>query len=125
MLVDTGASITILKTEYLRCLPITVSEKVEVVTSSLVSATGDRIPFHGKCIVSFYIDYRHIEHEIWFADIQNEGIIGFVFLAKHRCNISLETFELILVGKHTIPLQSSGSGSNCCRVLIHNNSTEY
>lgn len=45
MLVDTGASITILKTDYLRCLPKTVTEHVKMVTSYLVSATGDRTPF--------------------------------------------------------------------------------
>lgn len=122
MLVDTGASITILKTDYLHCLPRTVTEQLEMVTTYLVSATGDRIPFQGKCKVHFEIDNRHVEHEVWFADIQNEGIIGFDFLSKHRCNISLETFELI-TGKYIILLQTSVSGSNFCRVLIHESTT--
>lgn len=79
---------------------------MEIVSSSLVTATGDRTPFQGKCTVSFQIGNRQVKHDVLFADIQNEGIIGFDFLSKHRCNVSLSNFDLTINGKMSIPLQT-------------------
>ena len=123
MLVDTGATITILRTDFIQSLPKDVSEQLENVNSFLITATGDRTPFAGKCSVCFQIGTQLIDHEVWFADIQNEGIIGFDFMSKHRCNVSLKDFELTVDGKSTIPLQSSVVSSNCCRVMIAENTT--
>lgn len=123
MLVDTGATITILRSDLLNCLPRWLTEQMEMVNSSLVTATGERTPFLGKCKVDFNIDSTEIKHEVLFAGIQNEEILGYDFMAKHKCNICLNDFTLTVEGKCSIPLQSSAVGSNCCRVLIAENTT--
>jgi len=104
-------------------LPKRCTEQLEVVNASLVTATGERSKFLGKCKVPLEMDGVIVHHEVCVADIQNEGILGFDFMSKHKCNICMKDLSLTVLDKGTISLHLSPVGTSCCRVMIAENTT--
>jgi predicted aspartyl protease len=77
MLIDTGASVTILRNDIYDNL--LSKPKSESVRASLVNATGELSPFYGKAYIKLNIGGKPYEHNVLLADIQNEGILGIDF----------------------------------------------
>ncbi|CAG2246060.1 unnamed protein product [Mytilus edulis] len=123
MLVDTGATITILRSDILSHLPNYVTEHLEKVNTNLLMEPGESTPFLGKCKVEFHLYDEPFQHEVWFADILNEGILGFDFLAKYRCDISVKDYNLTMDNTTKIPLFASCMDKSCCRIVIGETTT--
>ncbi|CAG2239908.1 unnamed protein product [Mytilus edulis] len=123
MLVDTGATITILRSDILSHLPNYVTEHLEKVNTNLLMEPGESTPFLGKCKAEFHLYDEPFQHEVWFADILNEGILGFDFLAKYRCDISVKDYNLTMDNTTKIPLFASCMDKSCCRIVIGETTT--
>lgn len=96
---------------------------MEVVNSSLVTATGERSKFLGNCKVPLEMNGVIVHHEVWVTDIKNEDILGFDFMSKHKCNISMKDLSLSIHDKGTISLHLSPIDTGCCRVMIAEGTT--
>ena len=64
-----------------------------------------------------------VHHDVWVTDIKNEDILGFDFMSKHKCNISMKDLSLSIHDKGTISLHLSPIGTSCCRVMIAEGTT--
>ena len=65
----------------------------------LVTATGESSPFLGKAEVEITLGSQRLSHNVLFADVKNDGIIGMDFLTKHRCDMFLSRNHLLLNDK--------------------------
>lgn len=87
LLVDTGATVTILSKEYLRKLDPFQELVIEPILLNMVTATGDKRPFYGKCCLDIVLGSQKLTHQFLIADIKQNGILGLDFITKHYVNI--------------------------------------
>lgn len=76
MLVDTGASVTILSEKFIESLPDTITPIMKPVKTTLITATKESTPFSGQSKNSPYIGTETFEYDVVIANIQNDGIWG-------------------------------------------------
>ncbi|GBO23546.1 hypothetical protein AVEN_216606-1 [Araneus ventricosus] len=103
MLVDTGADITLVKTDLAQKL----KEKFIYTAPniSLKTATGEKAKIHGKLDATIECGSRKFQHRIYVADITDPCILGLDFLQKFNFTVDLEKNE-IRTGGEEIPLLS-------------------
>ena len=82
-LVDTGSCCTILSRTLLENWHCETRPDLTSVNLHLVTATGDSSPFLGKTEVEITLGNQKLLHDVLFANINNDGIIGMDFLTKH------------------------------------------
>ncbi len=88
-LVDTGASVTVIKTSvYQRCPPDS-RPVLEEPPAKMVNADGSPIPCLGKGVFNLSVEGSEILHDVWVADINVDGILGFDFLSQHQCLLDI------------------------------------
>lgn len=83
MLVDTGASVTILSEKFIESLPDTITPIMKPVKTTLITATKESTPFSGQSKNSPYIDTETFKHDVLIANIQNDGLLGPDFLVNN------------------------------------------
>ena len=114
-LIDTGANITIIRPEvYYR---IQECERPQLRDKKIAMVMADGKPLSSKGQGYFKIsigsdgDCTEVQHEVWVADIEIEGILGYDFLRKYDCTLE--------VGKGEMKFQekSAKSQASCCRVI--------
>ncbi|GBL67472.1 Retrovirus-related Pol polyprotein from transposon 297 [Araneus ventricosus] len=115
MLVDTGANVTLVRTDLAQKLKenfIYTSPNI-----SLKTATGEKAEIRGKLDAAIQCGCRKFQHRIYEADITDPCILGLDFLQKFNFTVDLEKNE-IRTGGEEIPLFSaSAEHSNLCYVL--------
>ncbi|MCG7874761.1 MAG: retropepsin-like aspartic protease, partial [Candidatus Thiodiazotropha endolucinida] len=120
LLVDTGSCCTILSKTMLERLPQQIQPDLTPVNLHLVTATGEISPFLGKTEVEISIGSQKLLHDVLFADVKNDGILGMDFLTKHRCDMFLSKNHLLLNGEKITCFRSSTEITHtCCRIAIH------
>ncbi|GBO30287.1 hypothetical protein AVEN_52505-1 [Araneus ventricosus] len=113
MLVDTGANITLLRTDLAQKLKEQLIYTAPNI--SLKTATGEKTEIRGKLDAPIECGSRKFHHRIYVADITDPCILGLDFLQKFNFTVDLEKNE-IRTGGEEIPLfsanvQHSKSGS--------------
>ncbi|GBM86030.1 hypothetical protein AVEN_30526-1 [Araneus ventricosus] len=101
MLVDTGANVTLLRTDLAQKLKEQLIYTAPNI--SLKSATGEKTEIRGKLDASIEYCSRKFNHRIYVADITDPCIIGLDFLQKFNFTVDLEKNE-IRTGGEEIPL---------------------
>ncbi|GBO40610.1 Retrovirus-related Pol polyprotein from transposon 297 [Araneus ventricosus] len=115
MLVDTGANVTLLRTDLAQKL----KEKLIFTAPniSLKTATGEITEIRGKMDASIECGSRKFHHIIYVANITDSCILGLDFLQKFNFTVDLEKNE-IRTGGEEIPLFSASvQHSKSCSVL--------
>ncbi|GBL92230.1 Transposon Ty3-I Gag-Pol polyprotein [Araneus ventricosus] len=115
MLVDTGANVTLLRTDLVQKLKEQLIYTAPNI--SLKTATGERTEIRGKLDASIECGSRKFHHRIYVADITDPSILGLDFLQKFNFTVDLEKNE-IRTGGEEIPLSSASlQHSKSCSVL--------
>ncbi|GBM88129.1 hypothetical protein AVEN_58462-1 [Araneus ventricosus] len=115
MLVDTGANVTLLRTDLAQKL----KEQLIYTAShiSLKTATGEKTEIRGKLDAFIECGSRKFHHRIYVADITDPSILGLDFLQKFNFTVDLQKNE-IRTGGDEIPLFSTSvQHSKSCSVL--------
>ena len=118
-LVDTGASVTMLKHSVYNEL----SEDQRIILDKenrvMQLADGRTLPFRGKGDFSIKIDTYETMHNILVADIEVDGILGMDFLGTHQCELlrTKNGYALSLSGTR-VPCHSSRDGLACLRIAL-------
>ena len=121
-LVDTGSNVTILCKDLLDVLPQEHFPALRPVNMQLVTATDECSPFYGKAKIEFTLGNQNLSHEILFADIKNDGIIGIDFLTANRCDVLLSKDHLVLNGEKIACYRSTKDANpSCCRIALMEN----
>ena len=85
VLVDSGASVSILGRETVKSWPYYARSDIHPVQTSLITVTGESTPFDGKTEVEICLGRQKINHEFLIADIKYGGILGLDFLMQNNC----------------------------------------
>ena len=119
LLVDTGSCCTILSKTLLDNWPADTCPDLTPVNLHLVTATGESSPFIGKAEVEITLGNQKLLHDVLFADVKNDGIIGMDFLTKHQCDMFLSKNHLLLNGGKIACFRSSVDAiPNCCIIAV-------
>jgi predicted aspartyl protease len=117
-LIDTGANVTILSKQFIENIQPSLLSQVNPVNVHLVTATGETSPFIGQINVQISLGKKFYQHNVFIADISNEGILGMDFLAANNCDVHLSENSLCLKGE-SIPLfHYASNAKSCCRISI-------
>ena len=117
MLIDTGASVTILRNDIYENL--LSKPKTESVRVRLVNAIGELSPFYDKADMKLNIGGKPYEHNVLLADIQNEGILGIDFLKANKSNVMISKGYITIHGKKIPCFSLSDEYKNpCCRISV-------
>ena len=93
--------------------------KLTPVYLHLVTATGESSPFIGKVVVEITLGSQKLLHDVLFADVKNDGILGMDFLTKRRCDMFLSKNHLLLNGETIACFRSSVDAiPTCGRIAI-------
>ncbi|GBM87210.1 Retrovirus-related Pol polyprotein from transposon 297 [Araneus ventricosus] len=115
MLVDTGANVTLVRTDLAQKLKgkfIYTAPNI-----SLKTTTGEKAEIHGKLDAAIECKSRKFQHKIYVDDITDPCILGLDFLQKFNFMVDLEKNQ-IRTGGEGIPLFSaSADDSKLCSVL--------
>lgn len=118
-LIDTGANITILSEDFVHLLKPEQILCIKEIDKYFMTATGEESPFLGKAMVNIQIGGQRFEHEIWIANIKNEGIMGADFLEKNHCDILFSERILKINGEKVDCFTVNQSDSlQCYRIRI-------
>ena len=119
MLVDTGASVTVLNKKIFEKLPPSSKSLLSPVKLNLVTATGETSAFIGKLSVDIKIENKYFSQDILIADIQNDGILGVDFLSCHKCDVLLSK-SCLLIKCNKIPCYHFDKNlqPNICRIAV-------
>ena len=118
-LVDTGSCCTILSKAILESWPQETRPALIPVNLHLVTATGESSPFIGKAEVEITLGSQKLLHDVLFADVKNDGILGMDFLAKYHCDMFLSKNHLLLNGEKIACFRSSVDAvPTCSRIAI-------
>ncbi|GBN71901.1 hypothetical protein AVEN_123028-1 [Araneus ventricosus] len=115
MLVDTGANVTLLRTDLAQKLKENFIYTAPNI--SLKTATGEKAEIHGKLDAAIECGSRKFQHRIYVADISDPCTLGLDFLQKFNLTVDLEMNDIRTGGKE-IPLFSAREQhSKLCCVL--------
>ena len=87
----------------------------------LLTVTGESKPFKGKATVQINLGNCTFQHEVLFADITQDGILGIDFMMMNKCDLIISKSCLKVKGQEIPCYMSNGSQPSCCRVALVEN----
>ena len=106
LLCDSGASVTILKGSLLNTGGKRLEPCLTPIKTPLLMVTGEKISCEGKAVVQIHLGKQTFQHEVYFADITLDGIIGIDLMTKNGCDLMLSRTCLKVKGEE-IPCNTS------------------
>ncbi|GBM21769.1 hypothetical protein AVEN_29216-1 [Araneus ventricosus] len=106
MLVDTGANVTLLRTDLAQKLKEQLIYMAPNI--SLKTATGEKTKIRSKLDASLEYGSRQFHHRIYIADITDPCILGLDFLQKFNFTVDLEKNEIRTGGEEISLFSASG-----------------
>ena len=95
-LVDTGASMTMLKSSIYEELPDAKRIPLEGDDQHMLLADGSTLPFTGRGKFAIGVRPSSEVHKVLIADIEVDGILGMDFLRAQQCDLPLENKVYVL-----------------------------
>ena len=86
-LCDSGANVTILNSNLINTWGNSREPCLTPVTTMLLTVTGESKPFKGKATVEINLGNVTFQHEVLFADITQDGILGIDFMMQNKCDL--------------------------------------
>ena len=96
MLVDTGASASVINTPIFKTLPLEVRESLEPVKVGLRSVNGDPVRAVGMVDVEVGLANSRCRVDLVVADIGMPGILGMDVMSKLKCAVDIPARELVV-----------------------------
>ena len=119
LLIDSGAEVTILSSNFMQNFSHEQRPGLEPVSLKLVSATGDTIPFQGRCEIPIQLGENLLKHKVLIADIKYDGILGLDFMTTFSCDILVKKMSLRVRGEHLPLVRFNTSNLDIqCKVVV-------
>ncbi|KAJ8034222.1 hypothetical protein HOLleu_20966 [Holothuria leucospilota] len=113
-LVDTGANLTIVRPAIYDKLPEPGRPELEPVSLEMAVADGRPLPFHGRAPFLLKIGELAVKHDVWVANIDIDGILGYEFLQKYNCTLDAGRGKLTIGSQR----QENKEQPSCCRIAL-------
>ncbi|MCG7876282.1 MAG: RNase H-like domain-containing protein [Candidatus Thiodiazotropha endolucinida] len=121
LLCDSGANVSILNSSLLKKWGKIIAPCLTPVNTMLLTVTGESKPFQGKSVIEIKLGGHTFQHEVLFADITQDGILGIDFMIKNRCDLIISRSCLKVKGEEIPCYMSNGVQPVCCRVALVEN----
>ena len=119
-LVDTGAYLTIVKPEVFKQIADEIRPELEDVHLDITLADGSPLKFYGRGRFSLNVGGMSVEHDVFVAEIDLEGILGCDFLTKYHCLLDLGHGQMFASEKPVV-CREGGSHclqNRCCKLTV-------
>ena len=118
MLLDTGATVSILSLRTYQALPQDSLPDLSPPDTGIFTANGQPVDVKGRLCVSLAIGAQTLQHMFYVADIESEVILGLDFLDSHECTLNVAGQTLVYHGQE-IPLYlNARSNPSSCRLIM-------
>lgn len=117
MLVDSGASVSILRKDVFDSLPSSSRPSIEPVRMNLLTATGQASAFIGKIMLDIRLKNHIFTHEFLLANIKDEAILGMDFFMKHNVDLLFSKSCMKIKGDF-IPCFTNRGDPKCCQISV-------
>ena len=118
MLLDTGATVSILSFRTYQSLSPDLLPDLGPPDTGIYTANGQPVDVKGKINVPLAIGPQTLEHMFYVADIESEVILGLDFLDSHECTLNVAGQTLVYHGRE-IPLYlNTRSQPSSCRLMM-------
>ena len=121
LLCDSGANVSILNSSLLNTWGNNLQPCLTPVNTMLLTVTGESKPFKGKAVVQIRLGKCTFRHEVLFADITQDGILGIDFMIKNKCDLMISRSCLKVKGEEILCYMSNDIQPVCCRVALVEN----
>ncbi len=119
VLVDTGATITILSKNIFECLDIRIQEKLQPVNTALKTASGKSLISLGKMDVPLQIGTIEVNWTCLISEISDDLILGMDFIREHSCLLAMEDGGYLEMRGQKIPFMNHvPHRERCCRIKL-------
>jgi hypothetical protein len=109
LLIDTGATASLLLKKCYGNMLGTKNGSVEKVDSDVLSANGSPVEVYGTTSIDLVRSGKTTKYEMIMADLSVDGILGLDFLVKHKAVIDIGMQQISICGReHTIKLEGCG-----------------
>lgn len=81
-----GRIITIVRPDFVQLI---AEAKITPTETVLRTVTGETAPVRGRGKLTITLGKFETEHEVWVADIVEEGILGLDYLMANNCQVNL------------------------------------
>ena len=114
--VDTGSNITIVRPDLVETL---TSGKIVPTKTVLRTVTGETAPVRGRGKLKITVGNSLTEHDVWLADIVEEGIIGLDYLMANNCQVDLAR-KVLHIGNDEVRLfnQVQSAVNGLSRIVV-------
>ncbi len=119
MVVDGGASATILSKRVFDQLPDSEKEKLEPTDLTVGLANDADMVVYGVLPLDFAIGGKAITHPMIVGDITNDALLGADFLEEYKCVVDHGMGSIHLQNVE-IPLNDNQENPSSCRVIVRN-----
>ncbi|CAC5420029.1 unnamed protein product [Mytilus coruscus] len=117
MLVDSGASVSILRKDFFDSLVLENRPQVMPVRMNLLTATGEASEFIGKVNLEIKLGTHVFKHEFLLAEIKDMAILGMEFLMTNSIDV-LFSKGCLRIKDEFITCFTNRGDSSCCRISI-------
>ncbi|XP_062616134.1 uncharacterized protein LOC134277851 [Saccostrea cucullata] len=118
MLVDTGASVTILSSKVFENLDLKKGINLTPSLVKLTSANGERILVRGECPMKITVGDKTVTHNFLVANILNKCILGIDFMQQNACDILVKKMKFKIKGVEVPCVNSENLDIPFCKVLL-------
>ena len=115
LVVDTGSNITIVRPDVIEAS----SSRILPTKTVLRTVTGETAPVKARGHLRIALGNCETKHDVWVADIVDEGIIGLDYLMANNCQVDLGG-KLLYVGNDEVPLfsESQPLANSLSRIVV-------
>jgi hypothetical protein len=118
LLIDTGATISLLSKVCYGNMFGTKHRSVEKVECDVLSANGSPVDVYGKTSIEFVLNGTTMSHEMIIADLSVDGILGLDFLVKHEAVIDTGRQRISICGREH-PIKLEGCATSYGLGIVH------
>ena len=118
LLIDTGATVSLLSKVCYRNMFGTKHSSFEKVESNVLSANGSPVDVYGKTSIDLVLNGTTMSHEMIIADLSVDGIFGLDFLVKHEAVIDTGRQQISICGREH-PIKLEGCATSYGLAIVH------
>ena len=121
LLVDTGATVTLISTRLFHRIPEENQPKLSPFSRAILDAGGNCLPISGFGTFSAKICALSCKLDGVVADLSNDGIVGLDFMDENECTIDVKKKKICIKGKRYNLVKEGSFG--CYRIVALNTVT--
>ena len=116
-LIDTGSTTTILSQQKYLEIPAEERPDLQTEEKELVTADDKPLKVFGRTTLNIKFGTQWVRHEVYVAEISNQGLIGVDFLLQHKVSLDFAEQKITFHGEN-FKAQCTTIQERTCRISV-------